>query len=415
MRSRAAGLLLAPLALTSLAACSAPIMASGSGPAASGCSWLSAPRASSGTSATVVLVDDSASFLGGKGQQASPHSGDLAQLAGTELARNFTGSGTHLVSFGTFDGSSSTINWKFSQVPLPVGTGDDTQVKAQQGAAEKCLADEVRTTLATAAPQSPGTDVMAALAAAGQQVQGTPAGADQVVMVTDGLSNTGCLNLTSALRQGEPASAVLASCPERAGLAPLKGVSVQLDGVGYLAGKPLSTADQVLVQKYWGDLCAALGVASPGSCVAPAGGTVTLGSTVSRLPDPAVRFPTVSSHAGTVPLPADLLFAFDSSALSDTGKAYLGVLAEQLRSQGRRITKIVGHTDEQGDAQYNLGLSRARARSVASYLAQFGFTGATVTGVGEAGPVCSPQHTATGAPVNSCRAQDRRVQIFLGG
>lgn len=415
MRSRIAGLL-APLALvTSLAACSAPIMATASGSAASGCSWLSAPRASSGTSATVVLVDDSASFLGEKGQQASPHSGDIAQLAATELARNFTASGTHLVSFGTFDGSSATVNWKFSQVPLPVGTGDDTQVKGQQGAAEKCLSAEIQTTMATAAPQSPGTDVMAALAAAGQQVQGTPAGAAQVVLVTDGLSNTGCLNLTSALRQGESAPAVLASCPERAGLAPLKRVSVQLDGVGYQAGKPLSTAEQALVQKYWGDMCAALGVASPGSCVAPAGGTVTLGSTVSRLPDPAIGFPSVNFGAGTVPLPADLLFAFDSSELSGTGQAYLGVLAEQLRSHGRRITKIVGHTDEQGNDQYNLGLSRARAQSVARYLAQFGFTGAKVTGVGETDPACSPQHTATGVPIPSCRAQDRRVQIFLGG
>ena len=82
----------------------------------------------------------------------------------------------------------------------------------------------------TATPQAPGTDVMAALAAAGQQLQGVPASARKnVVLITDGLSNTGCLNLSNVISKGQSASTVLNSCPERATLALLRGVGLQLD------------------------------------------------------------------------------------------------------------------------------------------------------------------------------------------
>jgi OmpA-OmpF porin, OOP family len=363
----------------------------------------------------VVLVDITGSFWPKAGQQASLP-GDPVVIAVNTLLQNFALAGTRLVSFGTFDGSSATVDWKLAGAALPIPTGDSAKIADEQANAGDCLTSTVKSAITTP-PQAPGTDVMAALAAAGQQLQNAPASAAKdVVLITDGLSNTGCLNLSNVLSKGQSASTVLSSCPERAELARLHGARLQLDGIGFQATQPpLDTAEQAWVQSYWTDMCTALQVASPASCVAASGQDVTRPSAGSRLSDPAIKFPVVSSDSTDVPVPADLLFAFDSAALSASGQAYLALLAGKLKAAGRGITKVIGHTDAEGSASYNLGLSQRRAAAVSAYLAAHGFTRVTATGVGEADPVCSPQFTANGAPIPSCMAQDRRVQIMLGG
>ena len=384
----------------------------------SACSWQDAPLTGQeppDSSDTVVLVDITGSYWPKAGQQASLP-GDPTAIAVNALLKNFGSAGTRLVSFGTFDGSSATVNWKLAGAALPLPTGDGAQMASEQQSAGNCLTNTMKSAI-TMTPQAPGTDVMAALAAAGQQLQNAPASADRnVLLITDGLSNTGCLNLNDVLSKGESASAVLSACPERAGLALLRGVNLRLDGIGFQATQPpLDTAEQAWVQSYWTDLCTALRVASPASCVAAAGRDIARASGGSRLSDPAIKFPVVSSGTTEVPVPADLLFAFDSAALSASGRAYLALLAGKLKAAGRGITKVIGHTDAEGSASYNLGLSQRRADAVSAYLADHGFTNVTATGVGEADPVCSPQFTAKGAPIPSCMAQDRRVQIMIGG
>jgi OmpA-OmpF porin, OOP family len=384
---------------------------------ATACSWATSPPAEhqpAVSSDTAVLVDITASFWPKAGQQLSLPD-DPVMVAVNSLLRNFATAGTRLVSFGTFDGSSATVDWKLSDVALPTPTGDSTDIQSEQQSAETCMTNVVKSAI-TAAPQAPGTDVMAALAAAGQQLQGAQPPDDQVVLITDGLSNTGCLSLSSVISQGKSASAVLSSCPERAGLALLHGVDLQLVGVGFQAAlPPLDTAEQAWVEGYWSDMCAALHVASAASCVAPATSDSTRVSVNSHLSDPAIQFPSVPENASSVPVPADLLFAFDSSQLSADGQAYLAILSGELKTQGRTITRVIGHTDAVGTASYNLGLSQRRADAVRDYLAAHGFAGVTAAGAGEADPACSPQYTATGVPIESCMAQDRRVQIMLGG
>ncbi len=297
---------------------------------------------------------------------------------------------------------------------LPVPTGNGQAIQVEYHAAGRCLTKMVASVASTARAR-PGTDETAALAGAAGQLQG-PAAHAHVVLITDGLSNTGCLDLSTVLRQGRKASAVLASCPERASLAALRGVSLKLYGIGYQAANPpLSTAEQAWVESYWQELCAALDVASASSCLAPTGSDTARTSNVSRLSDLRVAFPTVSHKVGSVPIPADLLFAFNSSVLSAAGQSYLDILLQQIKGQGRTITKVLGHTDAVGTAAYNMGLSQRRADAVRTYLASHGFTGVTAVGVGEADPACSPEYTPSGAPVASCMAQDRRVQIILGG
>jgi OmpA-OmpF porin, OOP family len=380
------------------------------------CPWLSPSAAAQPTSVqsdTIVMIDISASFWPKSGRPAELPDGPV-QLAVQQLLTNFDSAGTRLISLGLFDGSSATIDWKLGGVALPVPTGDSQSIQAEQQAASNCLTGIVASAASTA-PQTPGTDEMAALAAAGSQLRGPTAHA-HVVLITDGLSNTGCLNLSTVLRQGRKASAVLASCPERGSLAALRSVSLRLYGIGYQAANPpLSTAEQAWVENYWQQMCAALDVASAGSCVASAGSDTVRTSNVSRLADPQIVFPTVPHKAGSLLVPSDLLFAFNSAVLSAAGQSYLDILLQQIRTQGRTITKVVGHTDAVGTAAYNMGLSQRRAAAVQAYLASHGFAGVTAVGVGEADPACFPEYTPGGAPIPSCMAKDRRVQIILGG
>ena len=413
---QAGGAMAAVAIAFSCASCTTTPVGSTSPP--SDCSWETAPLTGQeppDTSDTVVLVDITGSFWPKAGQQASLPN-DPAALAVSTLLQRFDTAGTRLVSFGTFDGSSATVDWKLAGAALPAPTGDSGETAAEQQSAQNCLTTTVNSAV-TATPQAPGTDVMAALAAAGQHLQGVPASARKnVVLITDGLSNTGCLGLSNVISKGESASTVLNSCPERATLALLHGVSLQLDGIGFQATQPpLDTAEQAWVQSYWTDMCTALQVASPASCVAASGRDEERVSDSSRLSDAAIKFPTVSGHTTEIPVPSDLLFAFDSAALSASGQAYLALLTGELKAAGRSITEVIGHTDATGGASYNVGLSQRRAGAVSAYLAAHGFAKVTAIGVGEADPACTPQYTPAGAPIPSCMAQDRRVQIMLGG
>lgn len=393
--------------------CDAGLMSTGPGPGA--CSWLSQQATSqpgAATSDTVVLIDISASFWPARGR-SDPLPDGPVQIATNELLTSFDSPGTRLVSVGTFDGSSATIDWKLGGVALPVPYGNGQAIQAQQQAASSCLGGAVSSAV-RAAPQVAGTDEMAALAAAGDQLQGVSPSRARVVLITDGLSNVGCLNLSQVLSRGESASTVIADCPEHAGLAALRGVSLRLFGVGFeAASPPLTSAQQAWVVNYWRDMCGALRVTTSASCVVPAQTEAVRTSSVSRPGDAAITFPTVPDGARSIPVPADLLFAFDSATISPAGQSYLDLLLQQIK--GRTITQVIGHTDAVGTATYNLRLSQRRADAVEAFLASHGFTGVAATGVGESQPACSPQYTPSGTPIEPCMARDRRVQIILGG
>lgn len=115
----------------------------------------------------------------------------------------------------------------------------------------------------------------------------------------------------------------------------------------------------------------------------------------------------------TVTLSSDVLFAFNSSALTATAQQTISRLAGQLRSSGAKSISVDGYTDSIGSVDYNLGLSRRRAGSVQQALsAALGGSGAAriVThGHGEADPVAP--NTQDGHDDPAGRAQNRRVVI----
>lgn len=85
-------------------------------------------------------------------------------------------------------------------------------------------------------------------------------------------------------------------------------------------------------------------------------------------------------------------FAFDSETLENEYRDHLDRLAIVLNSPSMKenCVKITGHTDTVGKAQYNIGLSRRRAKSVYNYLSnldQVDKTRFTVAAAGESQPL----------------------------
>lgn len=68
----------------------------------------------------------------------------------------------------------------------------------------------------------------------------------------------------------------------------------------------------------------------------------------------------------------DILFDFDKSLLSDTAKIELDDVYMLLRKNRSMYLEVQGHTDNKGQDEYNVGLSKKRADSVVSYLTKKG-------------------------------------------
>ena len=135
--------------------------------------------------------------------------------------------------------------------------------------------------------------------------------------------------------------------------------------------------------------------------------------TLTALPAIATAAPKSVPHVQPgrqVVLNSDVLFGFDSAALTPAARAALARLAKQVRTAGVTGTiQVNGYTDNLGSVAYDLALSRARALAVARIL-QAGLAGRPVTlapqGFGQANPI-APN---TSGP---SRARNRRVTMVL--
>lgn len=109
-----------------------------------------------------------------------------------------------------------------------------------------------------------------------------------------------------------------------------------------------------------------------------------------------------------VTLPNDILFATDSAIVSNLSRGDLAALARNLQDYPNSTVEVIGHTDDEGDASYNVSLSRRRAAAVAAILFDYGVSaGRVVTiGLGEDRPVAT-NLTPEG------RQQNRRVEIII--
>ncbi|WP_442920387.1 OmpA family protein [Marinovum sp. 1_MG-2023] len=109
-----------------------------------------------------------------------------------------------------------------------------------------------------------------------------------------------------------------------------------------------------------------------------------------------------------VTLPNDILFAVDDATVRPDLQRDLRAMAGNLQAYPNSTVQIVGHTDSDGDAGYNLALSQRRAQSVANVLTASGVSSGRIQtiGRGEDQPI-SDNLTPEG------KARNRRVEIVI--
>ena len=110
----------------------------------------------------------------------------------------------------------------------------------------------------------------------------------------------------------------------------------------------------------------------------------------------------------TVTFPEGLLFGFDSDQLAPAARDNLRRFAASLQKYPNTRTLIVGHTDSDGSASYNMDLSDRRALSAAGFICGEGVLRARVTtaGRGESEPIATNSS-------DDGRRQNRRVEIAI--
>jgi len=109
-----------------------------------------------------------------------------------------------------------------------------------------------------------------------------------------------------------------------------------------------------------------------------------------------------------VTFPEGLLFGYDSDALTAEARDNLRRFAESLKKYPNTRTLIVGHTDSDGTAAYNLDLSDRRSFSASTFICGEGVDRARVTtaGRGESEPIATNSS-------DEGRRQNRRIEIAI--
>ncbi|WP_166253600.1 OmpA family protein [Marinobacter salicampi] len=111
----------------------------------------------------------------------------------------------------------------------------------------------------------------------------------------------------------------------------------------------------------------------------------------------------IESDALAGPLVA---FGFDSALLDDRSRLILRAAKQVLERNNQWTLDLVGHADDRGDLDYNLGLSQRRARAVHDFLIAEGIAGERLSVRGEG--AATPVSTTT----EQWRSAQRRVDLF---
>lgn len=156
----------------------------------------------------------------------------------------------------------------------------------------------------------------------------------------------------------------------------------------------------------WTPALALEGCGGPAAPRKAAAGPAAKPAPVAVAPAPAPRPEPVMER---VTLKAGALFDTGRADLKPAGQRELDELAARLKTmQGIDSVQITGHTDSQGQAASNQGLSERRAEAVKAYLVGKGVDGQRIStrGLGASSPVAS-NATAEG------RARNRRVELEI--
>jgi peptidoglycan-associated lipoprotein len=99
----------------------------------------------------------------------------------------------------------------------------------------------------------------------------------------------------------------------------------------------------------------------------------------SSVSDGSVDSGAASSDNGNAMGLQTVFFAYDSSDLSDEGKAAIANNINVMKENSSLKVQIEGHCDERGGIQYNLALGEKRANAVKQAVTKGGISSARVT------------------------------------
>jgi OOP family OmpA-OmpF porin len=129
----------------------------------------------------------------------------------------------------------------------------------------------------------------------------------------------------------------------------------------------------------------------------------------------ASGFETRVDDRGVTVLVTDVLFDFDSDALTPAGLEAVGKIAEIVKRLAPQNALICeGHADARGTEAYNFELSLRRARRVGDALAAAGLDEERIStqGLGESRPLVK-ETKADGSDDPEARARNRRVEVVI--
>ncbi|MET0491710.1 MAG: OmpA family protein [Actinoplanes sp.] len=313
-----------------------------------------------------------------------------------------------VVSVGSFDGSSASVRWSAGDRFARLTKTRDENREVQTDHFTSCLQDDVRTAQ-QAQSLKENTDIAGAIGVA----VGPAAPVRTVVVATDGIGTSGCVDLA-----GGPAGKIgwideiVEQCPRRVGWpVQLRGANLVMIGVGHpAAGVPVpSTGNVEFLRQLWESICL---VAKAASChISTEPIAMTTGTGPAAHPDRAVRF---AEDPGAPPAPTgitfavDQLFATDSAVVLAPGQAIIRQQTATLPDSVR--IKVIGYADARGTEEHNLELSRERAENVAALL-RTRFSDVTWDGVGERDAQCSRPELPGGRWNEPCLSRDRKIVL----
>lgn len=111
---------------------------------------------------------------------------------------------------------------------------------------------------------------------------------------------------------------------------------------------------------------------------------------------------------GSVAISGGILFAFDSAKVNPGAEAIADKIAGMMEQHPTLELAVVGYTDNTGDFNYNLGLSKRRADAIVNLLVKEGIARDRLAGVG-VGPLNPVASNAT----EQGRAENRRVELVI--
>ncbi len=385
-----------------------------------GCTWMDDQSVADDADATVVLVDGTTSTRGGATGAGDV---DYGPLIGDLLDKE--GRSNQVVSIGTFGGADGEVEWTVQRRSADWRRSNDNTSNQEDNRqdANRCLRDDVAAARQVV-PAGRGTDVLAGLAAGAEMFDGVR-GERRLLVLSDGLSTTGCADLTNArFGSAQELRSIVSVCGtqgEFGELPDLDGVRVTFMGLGHSAGGQPSadSARRTWLGRLWTALCERAGAAR-GSCAvsrAPVGRTETSdGGAARSLPDDAaVSFG--EQDVRTYTLSGAALFATDSARLRDAAGPALVDLAVTVRTTSSldRV-EVRGYVDPRGSRANDRALSRARADAVAAELVAHGVPADRVKAYGEGvSPGCPEDVTGTSGTREQRLQCDRRVDVKIVG